>query len=114
ETSLARPAMLGFSLPLARRLQASPAMTIPATVFRRFLSLLGTAAACLWVLNAQAQEPARASEPLSAIRAAAPSFAKSQVPGGPGASETTVTAGQLDSRLHLTECEGPLSAGLPA
>ena len=89
-------------------------MTIPVTVFRRSLPVLGATVACLFVLNAQAQEPARATEPLSAIRAAAQSFAKSQVPGGPGASETTVTAGQLDSRLHLTECEGPLSAGLPA
>jgi flagellar basal body P-ring formation protein FlgA len=29
-------------------------------------------------------------------------------------SETTVTAGQLDSRLRLAECAGPLSATLPA
>jgi flagellar basal body P-ring formation protein FlgA len=99
---------------LARRLQATLAMTIPVTVFRRFSPVLGTAAACLLVLNAQAQEPARATEPLSAIRAAAQSFAKSQVPTGPGAGETAVTAGQLDSRLHLTACQGPLTAGLPA
>jgi flagellar basal body P-ring formation protein FlgA len=89
-------------------------MNLPVTVFRRFSPVLGTAAACLLVLNAQAQEPARATEPLSAIRAAAQSFAKSQVPTGPGAGETAVTAGQLDSRLHLTACQGPLTAGLPA
>ncbi len=68
----------------------------------------------LYVLSAQAQEPARATEPLAAIRAAAQSFAKSQLPGGPGAAETTVTAGQLDSRLRLTQCTGPLSSNLPA
>src|SRR5690348_17731796 len=79
------------------------AMTIPATVFRRSLLMLGTTSACLFVLNAQAQEPARATEPLAAIRAAAQSFARSQVPAGPGAGETTVTAGQLDNRLRLTQ-----------
>lgn len=70
--------------------------------------------ACSFVLSVQAQEPARATEPLAAIRAAAQSFARSQLPAGPGAAETTVTAGQLDGRLRLTECAGPLSSGLPA
>lgn len=95
-------------------MQATLAMPIPTTVFRRSLPVLGAAATCLFVLSVRAQEPARATEPLSAIRAAAQSFARSQVPAGPGVGETTVTAGQLDSRLRLTACEGPLSAGLPA
>jgi len=105
---------MGGGAGLARHLQAILAMSISATVFRRSLSVLGAAAAWLFVLNAQAQEPARATEPLSAIRAAAQSFAKSQVPAGAGVGETTVTAGQLDSRLRLAECEGSLTASLPA
>ena len=84
------------------------------TVFRRSLAVAGFLMASLFVLGARAQEPVRATEPLAAIRAAAQSFAKSQLPTGPGAAETTVTAGQLDSRLHLTQCQGPLSANLPA
>jgi flagellar basal body P-ring formation protein FlgA len=88
------------------------AMTIRATEFRRLgvcLVLLLSAAGL-----ACAQEPAREPESLATIRAAAQSYAKSQIPTGPGAAETTVTAGQLDGRLRLAQCAQPLTAALPA
>src|SRR5690242_14105485 len=87
-------------------------MIILATEFRRLgvclVLLLSTAGlAC-------AQEPAKETESLATIRAAAQSYAKAQIPAGPGAAETTVTAGQLDSRLRLARCSQPLGATLPA
>jgi flagella basal body P-ring formation protein FlgA len=53
------------------------------------------------------------TESLSAIRAAAATYVKSLIP--PSAGESTVTVGQLDSRLRLTYCPPKdLSAELPA
>src|SRR5207237_10740427 len=51
-------------------------------------------------------------ESLTAIRAAAETYVKSLVPSAAG--ETTVTVGQLDSRLRLAHCHPKdLSASLP-
>ena len=88
------------------------AMINLATEFRRLgvcLLLLPSAAGLVC-----AQEPARETESLATIRAAAQSYAKSQIPKGPGAAETTVTAGELDTRLRLAQCSQPLTATLPA
>jgi flagella basal body P-ring formation protein FlgA len=60
-------------------------------------------------LALQAQE---SFEPLAAIRAAAETYVRAELPGVPGAS--VVSAGSLDSRLRLGRCTAPLGAGLPA
>jgi flagella basal body P-ring formation protein FlgA len=77
-------------------------------------------AAMLWALvfavsasgtSALAQESD--TESLTAIRSAAETYVKSLIPASAG--ETTVTAGQLDSRLRLARCPPKdLSASLPA
>jgi flagella basal body P-ring formation protein FlgA len=92
------------------------AMIIEATDFRRRVAVRGRAGVLLLLLStaASAQEPVRATEPLAAIRSAAQSYAKSQIPAGPGSPDTTVTAGQLDSRLRLARCAQALTATLPA
>jgi len=61
--------------------------------------------------SARAQESD--TESLAAIRSAAETYVKSLIP--PSAGESTVTVGQLDSRLRLAHCPPKdLSASLPA
>src|SRR5262249_16013772 len=61
--------------------------------------------------SARAQESD--TEPLAAIRSAAETYVKSLIP--PSAGESTVTVGQLDSRLRLAHCPPKdLTASLPA
>jgi flagella basal body P-ring formation protein FlgA len=64
-------------------------------------------------LQAQEANQEEAVESLPAIRSAAQSYVKSLVPASAG--ETTVTVGQLDSRLRLARCPAKqLTASLPA
>ena len=66
-------------------------------------------------LRSSAQNAAQddAVESLATIRSIAQSYVKSLIP--PSAGETTVTVGQLDSRLRLAHCPSKeLTASLPA
>jgi flagellar basal body P-ring formation protein FlgA len=63
-----------------------------------------------WVSAATAQETR--TEPTDAIRAAAESFVKSQLP--PDASVASITAGTLDPRLRLVRCAGGMHGQMPA
>jgi flagellar basal body P-ring formation protein FlgA len=66
----------------------------------------------LFVLSTQAQEDPNV-EPLASIRNTAQTYVKSLIPASAG--ETTVTVGQLDSRLRLAHCPPKeISAALPA
>jgi len=88
------------------------------TEYRRFAAL----AAMLLAVHApsQAQEagrgygaPDESVESLATIRSTAQLYVKSLIP--PSAGESTVTVGQLDSRLRLARCPSKdLSASLPA
>ena len=71
-------------------------------------------AGCVLVAILAASAAVRAQEgfePLAAIRAAAEAYVRAQLPGAPGASD--ITAGTLDSRLHLARCAQPLGATTP-
>jgi len=63
-----------------------------------------------WISTAIGQEVASV-EPTEAIRAAAESFVRSQLPQD--ASIAGVTAGALDSRLRLVRCTGGMHGHLP-
>jgi flagellar basal body P-ring formation protein FlgA len=63
------------------------------------------ALACAWVAAATAGGQERSqqrTEPLGAIRAAAVSYIRSQLP--PNSGVTQIAAGELDNRLRLTRC----------
>jgi flagellar basal body P-ring formation protein FlgA len=87
-------------------------MKTRATDFRRPAAWIAAWGLLLLALGVRAQEPTRALQPLAAIRAAAQSYVRSLIPAA--AKETTVTTGELDSRLRLAQCESALSASLPA
>ena len=78
----------------------------PAELVFVFLALLLIA----WVSAATAQETR--TESTDAIRAAAESFVKSQLPAD--ASVASITAGTLDPRLRLVRCTGGMHGQLPA
>ncbi len=81
------------------------------TKYRR--ALITTCAMVLTLVNAMSVAQESETEPLSAIRNAAEAYVKSLIP--PSAGESTVTAGELDSRLRLARCPAKdLSASLPA
>jgi len=56
--------------------------------------------------------PDTAFESLARIRASAEAYVRAQLPGD--ASKATVSADQLDSRLHFAHCFSPLRASLPS
>src|SRR5690349_8290817 len=79
------------------------------TEYRRLAAVACALAALVSIAQAQETE----IESLGAIRAAAETYVKSLVPASAG--ETTVTVGQLDSRLRLAHCPPKdVSASLPA
>lgn len=55
-------------------------------------------------------QPPGAVEPVESIRRAARSYVQTLLKGS---GSSTVTPGQLDSRLRLARCDGPLAAALP-
>jgi flagella basal body P-ring formation protein FlgA len=59
-----------------------------------------------------AQEAQAGTESVTAIRSAAHFYVRSLIPTGGG--ETTISVGELDSRLRLQRCSTALSATLPA
>lgn len=84
------------------------------TKYRR-IGVLAAATAGLAFASVQAQEAPQDEgiESLATIRSTAQAYVKSLIPGSAGRS--TVTVGQLDSRLRLARCPSKdLSASLPA
>jgi len=83
------------------------------TTYRR-LAVLGAWAllGAVSAATAVSEELAAGTQSLAAIRAAAASYVKSQIPASAG--ETTIRVGELDSRLRLAPCPArDLSASLP-
>jgi flagella basal body P-ring formation protein FlgA len=84
----------------------------PLSIFRRrCLALLGAALAA-GTAAAEPADGAPATEPLAAVRAAAAGLIRSQLSGA--SSEVHLQAAELDPRLHLARCPGPLATALPA
>lgn len=82
-----------------------------ASRVRRFQNVMGLAVfAAVGVLMSAAA--LGAIQPLASIRAAAEEFVRAQMP--PGHNGIVVTAGQLDPRLRLGRCSGPLQASVLA
>ncbi len=70
-----------------------------------------TALAALSIVSA-----AQAAQPLETIRSAAETFVREQIPQSEPQSNVKLitTAGALDARLQLNDCEGSLRSALPA
>jgi flagella basal body P-ring formation protein FlgA len=86
-------------------------MNMNVTEIRRYTMWLATLTLFAGATVASGQDASRI-EPPEAIRAAAESFVKSQLPRE--ANVASVTAGALDSRLRLVRCTGGLHAQLSA
>jgi len=83
------------------------------TKYRRSVPVLRLVTHALVLVGTTAIAQENEIESLAAIRSTAQSYVKSLIPSSAG--ETTVTVGQLDSRLHLAHCPPKdLAASLPA
>jgi len=100
-----RPGLVATLGRLLAGLVATPGRLLPGFT----AVLLGLVFAAAW---AQETGEGGATQPLSEIRSAAQSYVRSLLP--PSSGESTVTAGELDSRLRLAKCPTRLSVALPA
>lgn len=99
--------------PHGTRLASYAAMSKRTTKYRRTWATWCAFALVTVASGATTLAQENESQSLTAIRSAAETYVKSLIPAGAG--ESTVTVGQLDSRLRLARCPSKdLSASLPA